>query len=118
MLRVVKLVINKFSFNLKLLAFLWLIILFNFLIIPNKAQASTCYKFGEEQVCILKIKRSAKYYWRYRVELSINNIKKPLAIYDCRQRKIINKDGSQVAFSGNGVGDNRVGNFIGKTLTK
>jgi hypothetical protein len=34
------------------------------------------------------------------------------------ERKIINKDGSQVAFSGNGVEDNRVGNFIGKTLTK
>ena len=120
MLKAVKLIKITNIFKIKLLYLLLLVILLFFSIVSN-AQASNCYQFGADKVCILKIKRSAKYYWRYRIELSVNDTKKPLTVYDCRQQKVINNDGSMVSFSDkrvNGVGEREIGNFICKTLNK
>ncbi len=96
----------KFIF---LLLFITLIHLF--LISP--VTASTCRNYDPDLICILNIKRSAKYYWRYGVEISKNGIKQPMTVYDCRQHIKIEKNGSIIPFSQNGIE-----NFICKTLNK
>ena len=90
---------------------LFLIIINSFFISP--VVASTCRNYDQDLICILSIKRSAKYYWRYRTEISINGIKKPMTIYDCRQKMKIAKNGSLTPFSQNGIE-----NLICKTLNK
>ncbi len=88
--------------------FFWLILcfipIFFLTTLPvNAVDISICRNYQQNTVCILKIKRSAKYYWRYRTQISINGVKKPLRIYDCRQNKIWEKDGGAIAFSTQGI---------------
>lgn len=61
--------------------FLTLLVILSFLffaIIPNFAQASTCRNYNHNLICILTIKRSAKYHWLYRASVSINGEKIPI----------------------------------------
>ena len=87
------------------------IILFFNLVLSSSAQASTCRNYDDQKVCIVRIKRSAKYYWRYRTEIKINGIKQPMMIYDCRQQKKFTKEGVGIPFKSVGIE-----NFICGTL--
>ena len=69
------------------------------------AEASTCRQLGNHSICILSIKRSAKYYWEYRAAISIDGQKKPVEIYNCRDRLKINYHKTVVPFTNDGVGE-------------
>jgi hypothetical protein len=68
------------------------------------AQASFCRQVNDRQVCILDIKRSAKNYWQYQAVTSINGVRQPTAVYDCRDRSIYEADGSISSFRSNPTG--------------
>lgn len=48
------------------------------------AAASVCRTEGEQKICLVSIKRSAKYFWEYRVVLSIDGKKQAPEKFDCR----------------------------------
>ncbi|NEQ38332.1 MAG: hypothetical protein F6K40_19510 [Okeania sp. SIO3I5] len=79
-----------------------LFILF-FAVVPPAA-ASFCRNYNGNKICILNIKRSAKNYWEYRAEVSINGVRKPLEIYNCRTQEKIQKNGTIVKFTSHGAG--------------
>jgi len=59
--------------------------------------ALTCRQTNHQNICIFKIERSAKYYWEYRAQLSIDGIPQPIAKYNCRDRTQILSDGNAIA---------------------
>jgi hypothetical protein len=61
-----------------LLALVWIV----GLALP--ARAVQCQSIAGQEVCILNLRRSAKHYWEYWTQLSINGVKQPERIYDCR----------------------------------
>lgn len=65
---------------------------------PLSAQASPCRTIGDRAVCISKIQRSAKNYWEYRVVLTVDGVAQPLAVYNCRDRWRVLKDGTVAPF--------------------
>jgi hypothetical protein len=67
-----------------------------------------CHSVAGQDICILSIKRSAKYHWEYRAEVSVNGQKRPLEVYDCRRRVRQKANGITVAFADDGV----VGPFL------
>lgn len=69
------------------------------------ATAAMCRDIEGHEICILKIKRSAKYYYRYRTVISIDGEKQPLAIYNCRQRTITKKNKYPIPFKPDDGGD-------------
>jgi hypothetical protein len=69
------------------------------------AQALVCRTLGDRSVCIVRIQRSAKYHWEYRVALSIDGVVQPLERYNCRDRLRVQADGTRVSFDENGVGN-------------
>lgn len=68
------------------------------LLVSFPAEASTCRNINGHQVCIVDIKRSAKKYYEYKVSLSIDGVKQPLEIYNCRYKFKFRSDGTFVAF--------------------
>ncbi len=50
------------------------------------AEALLCHTATGHQFCVLKIKRSAKNFWEYRVTLSKDGVTQPLTVYNCRDR--------------------------------
>lgn len=64
-----------------------------------------CREYHQHSICILRIQRSAKYYWQYRAVVKIDRIERPMAVYDCRQRVRIESSGGIVAFQENGAGE-------------
>ncbi|MDJ0598282.1 MAG: hypothetical protein QNJ37_05525 [Crocosphaera sp.] len=88
---------------LKILIILGLIIINWSIIIPS-AQAEFCRQIEGHQTCIVKIKRSAKNYWEYRVAVKIDQETQPIEIYDCRQRHRITQNGDIIPFKSDGVG--------------
>ncbi len=86
-----------------------LVILLTFIMLLNInvqiAQASLCRQYGEEKICLLEVKRSAKKYWEYRAIVSVNGQVKPREIYNCRNKFRIQKDGNVVPFEQNGAGE-------------
>ncbi|WP_272065441.1 hypothetical protein [Oscillatoria sp. CS-180] len=50
------------------------------------AQAATCRQSAGQDICLERVKRSAKYHWRYRVDATIDGKRQPLTRYDCRDR--------------------------------
>lgn len=60
----------------------------------GSAQAASCYHLGEALVCIVDIKRSAKYYWEYRVTVTVDGVKQPTIRYNCRDRTRTQPDGT------------------------
>lgn len=88
---------------LKIIIILGLIVI-NWAIIIPSAQAEFCRQINGHQVCIVKIKRSAKNYWEYRAAVKIDQKTKPIEIYDCRQRHRITQEGEIIPFKSKGVG--------------
>jgi hypothetical protein len=85
------------SFFLKSLSY-FLLILVLWLIVTPRLEATTCQYLAEKKVCLQQIKRSAKYYWEYRVSLSSDGQKQPPRIYNCRDRYYTLPDRTQVYY--------------------
>ncbi len=64
----------------------------------------TCRLYNDHDVCIDRIKRSAKHYWEYRVNLTIDGQKQPEDVLDCRYYQRIDRDGFIDPFKPNDVG--------------
>lgn len=62
------------------------------------ADAAVCRNFNSHQICILSIKRSAKNYWEYTASVSIDKVKTPTQVYNCRDRLKILPDKTVVRF--------------------
>ena len=68
--------------------------------------ANACRSFGEHQVCVQSIRRSAQRYWEYRTVVSVDGIKQPLELYNCRDRiRTLAFDSSPVPFATGKTGD-------------
>ncbi|MDJ0578548.1 hypothetical protein [Crocosphaera sp.] len=80
------------------------LIVINWTIITPSAQAEFCRQINSQQICITKIKRSAKNYWEYRAAVKIEKETRPIEIYDCRQRHRITQQGEIIPFKSDGVG--------------
>ncbi|NJK48696.1 hypothetical protein HC931_11400 [Candidatus Gracilibacteria bacterium] len=75
--------------------------------------ASVCRKSRGDTICILNIKRSAKYHWQYLATVSINGVERPMEIYNCRDRFRIQNDSKVQSFKPNGAGE-LICSFFGK----
>ena len=93
--------------------FLLLLILF-WLGFTPVANASMCRdRFGQE-VCILKLKRSAKNYWEYRATVSVDGEKQRYKeIYNCRDRTLTRRGKFPIPFR-----ENSPGELVCKTFQK
>ena len=89
---------------MKFLTTLLLLLLLS-LTFPQPAQAARCHRVNENKICILSIKRSAKYHWEYRASVSINGQKTPIEIYNCRRKTKIDRSGNTKRFEKNGAGE-------------
>ncbi|MEB3358377.1 MAG: hypothetical protein VKK04_16750 [Synechococcales bacterium] len=69
------------------------------------AQPDLCRVLNNHTICILSIKRSAKNYWEYRAAVSVDGVRRPVEVYDCRDRHRIQSDGRAIAFESQGAGD-------------
>ncbi|MEQ9484943.1 hypothetical protein [Coleofasciculus sp. F4-SAH-05] len=45
------------------------------------------------------------YYWQYRAAVSIDGVKRPVEIYNCRDRTRVRQDGVVVSFEPDGAGE-------------
>jgi hypothetical protein len=78
--------------------FALLLLILSFLVaLPAKA-TSICRKYDDREICILSIKRSAKNYWEYRASVSIDKVKTPIEVYNCRDRIKVQADGKILPF--------------------
>ncbi|PPS41446.1 hypothetical protein B1A85_16950 [Chroococcidiopsis sp. TS-821] len=82
--------------------FFILLLLFTLLFMPA-SWASICRSYGGHQICIVSIERSAKNYWEYKAAISVDGVKQPIAIYNCRDRLKL-QDKKFVQFSSNDPG--------------
>ncbi|WP_334771600.1 hypothetical protein [Nostoc sp.] len=69
------------------------------------AFASVCRNYDvydglhlRHQICILSINRSAKNYWEYRATVSVDGVKRPTEVYNCRERVKVQKNGTVLPF--------------------
>ena len=85
-----------------------LFIVASFLITP-RTEANICKSWSGHQVCVVRMKRSAKYYWEYRTILSVDGNKRPEIVYDCRHFSYFKPDKTKVYFKDN---KNDLGNFV------
>lgn len=67
------------------------------------AQASFCKSVDTKKVCILSIERSAKKYWEYQVQLSVDRIVQPLTVYNCREKLWLQPHGQWTKFNSSSV---------------
>jgi hypothetical protein len=74
------------------------------LAVVSPAQASFCRDNGR-LICIVSIKRSAKNYWEYRAAVSIDQVARPIEVYNCRDRLSVRQDGKVVPFPAKGAGE-------------
>lgn len=73
--------------------------------VAHPAFASVCRNYDDydalhqhHQICILSINRSAKNYWEYKAAVSVDGVKRPTKVYNCRKRVKIQKDGTVLPF--------------------
>lgn len=63
------------------------------------AEATMCRDRNGQEVCILKLKRSAKNYWEYRAKVSLDGEKqRNIEIYNCRDRTLTRKGKYPIPF--------------------
>ena len=70
----------------------------------SPARAAICRQQRNNRICIVSIKRSAKYYWEYRASVRVNDQTYPIEIYNCRRKVRIKSDKTSVLFIENGPG--------------
>ncbi|MEB3882343.1 hypothetical protein [Lyngbya sp. CCY1209] len=93
----------KFLFGLLLMIVLWAMGALSPIAPP--AEAVSCRTIADHKVCILSLKRSAKYYWEYRAKISVDGVVRPVETYNCRHRIRVRSDGKEVQFESGGFGD-------------
>ncbi len=76
--------------------FLWLVF---------PVEAATCRTLDGHQICIIQIKRSAKNFWEYRTLVSVDGRKRPVEIYNCRDKYTIEYDRAVIPFKKNSPGE-------------
>ena len=79
---------NVFGLLLVLLGGLW--------VVPTAQAAPLCRTVNNQQVCVLKITRSAKYYWEYRAVVNVDDVRRPMGRYDCRTRNYVGQNGKRI----------------------
>ena len=52
----------------------------------GKAIAQQCRMFSQQEICLVSVKRSAKYYWQYRAVLKVDGKRQPTEKFDCHPR--------------------------------
>jgi hypothetical protein len=72
---------------------------------PAVAGSSICKEIAGHQVCIRKIKRSAKNYWEYWALVEVDGQLRPKETYNCRDRILIDEDNILVPFERELAGD-------------
>lgn len=83
----------------------FLLLLILSLLVALPAAASVCRNYNGHRICILSIQRSAKNYWEYRASVSVDDIKTPIEVYNCRSQVKIQQDGTIVPFGYKDPGD-------------
>lgn len=81
-----------------------ILILSTWIFVPP-VYAAICRQYHDHQICILSIKRSAKYYWEYRASVRIDGETRPVEKYNCRRKIKVKADNSVVPFETNGAGE-------------
>ncbi|ESA38893.1 hypothetical protein N836_30665 [Leptolyngbya sp. Heron Island J] len=76
--------------------FLGLVLSLSLLLGPVAQAAPLCRTVADHQVCVLKITRSAKYYWEYRAVVQVDQQHRPMARYNCRTHEYIRRDGKHI----------------------
>ncbi|MBH8552639.1 hypothetical protein I8751_09670 [Nostocaceae cyanobacterium CENA357] len=66
---------------------------------------SVCRNYNDHIICILSINRSAKNYWEYRASVSVDGVKNPNEVYNCRERVKVKRDRTVVSFGQNDPGE-------------
>ena len=69
------------------------------------AAAPICKTIDNHQVCIRKMKRSAKNYWEYWALVDVDGQRRPKETYNCRDRVLIDNDSILVPFERELAGD-------------
>lgn len=75
-----------------------LVLLLILISVALPADAAVCRNFNSHQICILSIKRSAKNYWEYTASISVDKVKTPTQVYNCRDRLKILPDKTVLPF--------------------
>ncbi|MCD8485363.1 MAG: hypothetical protein LRZ84_01080 [Desertifilum sp.] len=83
-----------------ILALIWILTIG----IAPPAEAALCRTIAEHQICLISVKRSAKYFWEYRAIVQIDGKTRPLEVYNCRDRTRIREDGIAVPFEPSDAG--------------
>ncbi|MGE5657104.1 MAG: hypothetical protein ACM37W_10840 [Actinomycetota bacterium] len=86
------------------LSCLLLLISLGWAVVPP-AEAFFCRNTNHHEICILTIKRSAKYHWEYRAAVRIDGIERPIEVYNCRDRTRKQPDGTLVPFQPKDAGE-------------
>ncbi|MEA5604717.1 hypothetical protein [Nostoc sp. UHCC 0252] len=80
--------------------------------VAHPAFASVCRNYDDynglrqpHQICILSINRSAKNYWEYKAAISVDGVKRPIEVYNCRERVRVQKSGAVLPFEQKGPGE-------------
>ncbi|NJL86142.1 MAG: hypothetical protein HC886_09415 [Leptolyngbyaceae cyanobacterium SM1_1_3] len=63
-----------------------------------------CQTVAEQEICLLSLRRSAKYYWQYRAAVSIAGIRRPVEVYDCQRQQRVSSKGREIPFQSDGPG--------------
>ncbi|BCL36740.1 hypothetical protein [Nostoc sp. MS1] len=80
----------------KFIALILILIISNAVTLP--AMADVCRNYFGQRICIVSINRSAKNYWEYRASLTVDGVKRPQEVYNCRQKFRVQQDGAIVQF--------------------
>jgi hypothetical protein len=73
--------------------------------LASDANAAVCRQISDRNFCIVSIKRSAKNYWEYRVAVSVDGVKRPIEVYNCRDRSIVKHDKTIDTFKPDNAGE-------------
>ena len=75
---------------------LGLLLVSGLLTAPVAMAAPLCRSVAEHQICVLKITRSAKYYWEYRAVVEVDGKRRAMARYNCRTHEYVRRDGERL----------------------
>lgn len=92
--------------DIRLLGAFFLVILVFWLGFTPSVEAAMCRQDHGQEVCILKLKRSAKNYWEYRAKVSFDGKEQSnLEVYNCRDRTITRKGKYPIPFKPDSLGE-------------
>jgi hypothetical protein len=90
----------------RLLGLFFFLILIFWLGFTPPAEAAMCRQDNGKEVCILKLKRSAKNYWEYRAKVSFDGKEQDnIEVYNCRDRTITRKSKYFIPFKPDSLGE-------------